>query len=95
MFGRFPQIPSNRAWTAALVVLWLLLAIYILWARDPLGYVILILVGIFAVLPALVVWIASRRSQRSGGDALSGEDREDEHDALREEIDQTRGAPGM
>lgn len=77
MFGRFPQVPADRRWTVALLVLGLLLAIYIVWSGDPIGYVILVLVGIFAVLPALILYLGNRRSGGSWprrGDAEGSDD---------------------
>jgi hypothetical protein len=43
-----------------LVILWVLLAIYIIATRDPIGYVILALVTVFLGLPALVLYLGNR-----------------------------------
>lgn len=80
MPGRFPQVPSDRRWTVVLLILWLLLAGYIVWTRDPLGFVILILFGIFIALPALVLWIGARRAGTDAPDELPGRDGAEERE---------------
>ncbi len=57
-----PQVPSSPRLTLALLALWALLAIYVVWTGDALGYVILALAGLFIFLPALVIWLGTRRS---------------------------------
>jgi hypothetical protein len=52
-----------------LLVLWLLLALYIISTRDALGLIILALVSLFVFLPALVIWLGTRRASQHAGDA--------------------------
>lgn len=56
------QWPRNSPLTLALLVLWVILAIYIVWTGNTLGYIILALVSLFVFLPALVLWLAMRRA---------------------------------
>ena len=66
--------------SVALLLMALLLAIYIVWSGDPIGYVILVLVGLFAVLPALILYLGNRRA---GGMVRTGEAEEpDDRDQL-------------
>lgn len=69
MYGRRWQVPRDPRLTVALLALWLLLAVYIVWTRNALGYVILVLVGIFVFLPALVIWLGARHASQHAGDA--------------------------
>jgi len=69
------QVPRDPRWTVALLALWLVLAIYIIWTRDALGIIILALVGLFVFLPALVIWLGTKRASQHAGDADPGSDR--------------------
>jgi hypothetical protein len=60
--------------TALLLVLWLALAVYIVWTRNTLGYIILALVAFFVLLPALIIWLAARRSGQQPADERPGVD---------------------
>ncbi len=75
MYGSRWQAPRDPRWTAALLALWLLLAVYIIWTRNTLGFIILALVGVFVFLPALVIWLGTRRASQHAGDADSDSDR--------------------
>ncbi len=70
---RHPLLRSPRL-TLALLTLWALLAVYIIWTRDTLGYIILALVGLFVFLPALVVWLGARSGRQSADNAHMGRD---------------------
>ncbi len=69
MYGPRWQVPRDPRLTVVLLALWLLLAVYIVWTRNALGYAILALVGIFVFLPALVIWLGARRASQHAGDA--------------------------
>ncbi len=60
-----PQLSSNPRLTLALLALWGLLAIYVMWTGNTLGYVILALAGLFVFLPALLVWLGARHAAQS------------------------------
>lgn len=92
MYGRFPRVPVDRRWTVALLVLGLLLAVYIVWSGDPIGYVILVLIAIFAVLPALILYLGNRREAggaRPSENEAGGADSSDDGDRL-DELDGNR-----
>ena len=58
------MIPQGPRYTAFVLVLWVGLLIYIVARGDPLGYVIVGIIGAFIVLPALIVlalYLAHRR----------------------------------
>jgi Flp pilus assembly protein TadB len=74
MYGTRWQLPPNPRLTLALLALWLLLAAYIVWTRNTLGYVILALVFIFVFLPALLIWLGTRRASQRTNDDLPGMD---------------------
>ncbi len=74
-------IPRDPRFTLLLVILFALLVAYIIWTRDPIGYVILALFVLFIALPAAVILVALRREGRGLRDILTP--REDE-DASRE-----------
>ncbi len=61
MYGRGP-LPSWKWLTILLLALWALLAIYVVWTGNTLGYIILALFALFVFLPALVVWLGARVS---------------------------------
>jgi hypothetical protein len=67
-------MPGDPRLTALLLVLWLALAVYIVWTRNTLGYIILALVGLFVLLPALIIWLAARRAGQRPADELPGID---------------------
>jgi Flp pilus assembly protein TadB len=73
MYGPRWQMPRNPQLTIALLALWLLLAVYIVWTRNPLGYIILALIGVFVLLPALIIWLGTRRARQRAGDEDPGE----------------------
>lgn len=58
-------LPHNRWFTLLAVLAWVALAVYIVTNPSPQGVVILVVVGLFVVLPALVVtlitWLERRR----------------------------------
>jgi lipid-A-disaccharide synthase-like uncharacterized protein len=63
------QVPRDPRWTVALLALWLVLAVYIIWTRDAIGIIILALVGLFVFLPALVIWLGTKRASQHADDA--------------------------
>lgn len=66
--------PSRRgvpAYTLFLMVLWLLLALYIIAHPDPFGIIILVVMGIFIAGPALFLVIGLRRVPRALHDPAS------------------------
>ena len=56
--------PGIPVFTALLVILWLLLAGYILLHPDPVGVIILVVMAVFIAGPALFVAIGTRRARR-------------------------------
>ena len=56
--------PGMPAFTVALVILWLLLAGYILLHPDPVGIIILAVMAVFIAGPALFVALGTRRMRR-------------------------------
>jgi hypothetical protein len=70
-------IPRDPRFTLLLVVLFALLAIYIIWRRDPIGYVILALLVLFIALPAVVIFVGLRREGRRLRDILTPSEDED------------------
>lgn len=56
--------PGMPAFTVALVILWLLLAGYILLHPDPVGIIILAVMAVFIAGPALFVALGTRRARR-------------------------------
>jgi hypothetical protein len=58
-------VPSNPWLTVALLALLLAVALYMIFTRDALGYVLLALLVVFVGLPALVLFAGNRRLPRA------------------------------
>lgn len=48
-------VPRSPIVTVLVLILWIGLLIYSVYRGDPLGYVVVGVIGVFVVLPALVV----------------------------------------
>jgi hypothetical protein len=71
------SIPRDPRITLLLVLLFALLVVYIVWTRDPIGFVVLALFVAFIALPAVVILVGLRREGRGLRDFLSPHDDED------------------
>ena len=62
-------------YTALLALLWLLLVVYIITHPDPIGVIILIVMGVFIVAPLLFIWMVtfSGKRRRDRGIGVGGE----------------------
>ncbi|HET9980249.1 MAG TPA: hypothetical protein VFQ32_07390 [Ktedonobacterales bacterium] len=73
-----PDAPRRRSpftpYTGLLTLLWLLLVVYIITHPDPIGDIILIVVGVFILAPTLFLWALIVRGQRrQAGENPDGE----------------------
>src|SRR6185437_16522214 len=59
-----PRRSPFTPYTGLLALLWLLLVIYIIAHPDPIGVIILIVMGVFIVAPTLFLWALIIRGQR-------------------------------
>ena len=79
MFPRRDQRAGPRRspftpYTGLLTLLWLLLVVYIITHPDPIGVIILIVMGVFILAPTLFLWALIVRGQRrQAGDNPNGE----------------------
>ena len=78
MFSRRdrPDRPGSSPftpYTALLALLWLLLVVYIITHPDPIGVIILIVMGVFIVAPLLFIWIVTFSGKRRRDRGIGGE----------------------
>ena len=66
MFPRHddPRRSPFTPYTALLALLWLVLVVYIVTHPDPIGVIILIVMGVFIVAPMLFIWALLFRAKR-------------------------------
>lgn len=83
MYGRpyRSKRPGLPAFTLVLAVLWLLLAAYIITHPDPFGIIILVVMGVFIAIPALIVALGTRRARQSQADDNDTRDTQDTRDS--------------
>ena len=77
--------PGLSPFTVLLTILWLLLAVYIITHPDPIGVIILVVMGVFVAGPALFLAVAlwRARQRQPDGAALDGAPNgQSEYDAL-------------
>jgi hypothetical protein len=60
-----PRLSPFTPYTALLALLWLLLVAYIITHPDPIGVIILIVMGVFIVGPTLFLWALIRRQRQA------------------------------
>ena len=74
MFPRHddPRRSPFTPYTALLALLWLVLVVYIITHPDPIGVIILIVMGVFIVAPTLFLWALIRRGQRQNDSGDNG-----------------------
>lgn len=78
MFPRRDQRNAPRRspftpYTGLLTLLWLVLVVYIITHPDPIGVIILIVMGVFIVAPTLFLWALIVRGRREADDNQGGE----------------------
>jgi hypothetical protein len=78
MFSRRdrPDRPGSSPftpYTALLALLWLLLVVYIITHPDPIGVIILIVMGVFIVAPLLFIWMVTFSGKRRRDRGIGGE----------------------
>lgn len=79
MFPRRDQRDGPRRspftpYTGLLTLFWLLLVVYIITHPDPIGVIILVVMGVFIVAPTLFLWaLIVRGRRRAAGDNQGGE----------------------
>jgi hypothetical protein len=78
MFSRRdrPDRPGSSPftpYTALLALLWLLLVVYIITHPDPIGVIILIVMGVFFVAPLLFIWMVTFSGKRRRDRGIGGE----------------------
>ena len=74
MFPRHdgPRRSPFTPYTALLALFWLVLVVYIITHPDPIGVIILIVMGVFIVAPTLFLWALIRRGQRQNDSGAYG-----------------------
>ena len=60
-------------YTALLALLWLLVVVYIITHPDPIGVIILIVMGVFIVGPLLFIWMVTFSGKRRSDRVVGGE----------------------
>ena len=78
MFPRRDQRDAPRRspftpYTGLLTLFWLLLVVYIITHPDPIGVIILIVMGVFIVAPTLFLWALIVRGRRQMDDNRGSE----------------------
>jgi hypothetical protein len=90
--------PGLSPFTVLLTILWLLLVVYIITHPDPIGVIILVVMGVFVAGPALFLAVAlwRARQRQPDGAALDGvPDEQSEYDALNGNVyDEQNGRNG-
>jgi hypothetical protein len=90
--------PGLSPFTVLLTILWLLLVVYIITHPDPIGVIILVVMGVFVAGPALFLAVAlwRARQRQPDGAALDGVPNEQsEYDALNGNVyDEQNGRNG-
>lgn len=90
--------PGLSPFTVLLTILWLLLVVYIITHPDPIGVIILVVMGVFVAGPALFLAVAlwRARQRQPDGAALDGvPDEQSGYDALNGNVyDEQNGRNG-